>query len=162
PVMAIPSNLGGPYRYKGKHVGYDSAGIPVFAGEVHNLPQQLGIDNMAPVAISGGGTAYHCHVLQEAGQRSALYVPQNAGGANTFRNLYGVDWADDIYLAIQVGKVADRTIADGHVSSGSPTLTSATANFVEGDRNVLLQGTDIPAGTTISTVTNSTTVTMSH
>jgi hypothetical protein len=52
-----------------------------------------------------------------------------------------------------------RAITDGHTTSGSPTVTSATARFAAADTGtgISLAGV-IPAGTYIKTVTNATTV----
>jgi len=62
-----------------------------------------------------------------------------------------------------------RFIIDGQITSGSPTLVSATANFTLADvgkslANWVVPGSSvggIPSGTTISSYTNATTVTMS-
>ena len=54
-----------------------------------------------------------------------------------------------------------RPLTDGVTSSGSKTLTSATAAFGAGDVGRALTGANIPSGTTIASVTNATTVTMS-
>ncbi len=54
-----------------------------------------------------------------------------------------------------------RTVADGATTSGSPTFTSATGAFVANDVGVPISATGIPAATTILSVTNSTTVTLS-
>jgi hypothetical protein len=44
---------------------------------------------------------------------------------------------------------------------GSPTITSATAAFSQGDVGATVTGAGIPAGTTIASVTNATTAVMS-
>jgi prepilin-type N-terminal cleavage/methylation domain-containing protein len=56
-----------------------------------------------------------------------------------------------------------RWVSDGVTTSGSATLTSATANFKPADVGASLTGTGIPTTTqtTIQAYTNSTTVTMS-
>ena len=54
-----------------------------------------------------------------------------------------------------------RTVSDGATTSGSPTFTSASAAFVANDVGVPITATGIPANTTILSVTNSTTVTLS-
>ena len=56
-----------------------------------------------------------------------------------------------------------RWVSDGVTTSGSATLTSATANFTAADVGASLTGTGIPTTTqtTIQADTNSTTVTMS-
>jgi hypothetical protein len=65
-----------------------------------------------------------------------------------------------------------RAVADGHVTSASTTVTSATAHFCKtglagcgaanNDVGRTITGTDIPHGTKISAVTNTTTITISH
>lgn len=55
-----------------------------------------------------------------------------------------------------------RSVADGVTTSGSATITSATAAFVAGDVGTKISGSaDIPGGTTIASVTNGTTAVMS-
>ncbi len=55
---------------------------------------------------------------------------------------------------------ASRTVTDGVLNS-TTTLTSATANFVSTDVGRLVTATGVTAGTTIASVTNSTTVVLS-
>jgi prepilin-type N-terminal cleavage/methylation domain-containing protein len=55
----------------------------------------------------------------------------------------------------------DRTITDGVTTSGSTTLTSATAYFTSVDVGKAIVGASLNALTTISSVTNSTTVVLS-
>lgn len=54
-----------------------------------------------------------------------------------------------------------RTVADASTTSASATLTSATAAFTASDVGAPISGTGIAAGTTILSVTNATTVTLS-
>lgn len=53
------------------------------------------------------------------------------------------------------------SFTDGATTNASPTLTSATAGFTASDVGRSVSGTGIPGGTTILSVTNATTVTMS-
>jgi hypothetical protein len=55
----------------------------------------------------------------------------------------------------------NRTLTDMVTNNGSPTLTSATAYFTAADVGKPVVGTTIPAGTSISSVTNATTATLS-
>jgi hypothetical protein len=61
----------------------------------------------------------------------------------------------------QYGPAGTRTVADGATTNASPTLTSATAAFSQGDVGATVTGAGIPAGTTIASVTNATTAVMS-
>lgn len=54
-----------------------------------------------------------------------------------------------------------RVITDAAMTSGSPTVTSATADFTADDTGRTVTGTGVPSSTTITYV-NATTVTMSH
>jgi ABC-type phosphate transport system substrate-binding protein len=54
-----------------------------------------------------------------------------------------------------------RMAQDGNVTSGSTTVTSATANFAVTDVGHFIVGTGIPANATIASVTNSTTAVIS-
>lgn len=56
---------------------------------------------------------------------------------------------------------AQRTFTDAATTSGSATLTSATAAFTRSDLGKVIAGTGIPGGTTIQDVTSATTVTLS-
>jgi hypothetical protein len=51
---------------------------------------------------------------------------------------------------------------DGHLSSGNTTITSATVNFTANDVGARISGADIPVGTYIAAVANSTTATLSQ
>jgi len=65
-----------------------------------------------------------------------------------------------------------RTVTDGHLTSATTTVTSATAHFctpalvgcgaTNNDVGRTITGTDIPHGTTIAGVTNTTTMTLSQ
>ena len=54
-----------------------------------------------------------------------------------------------------------RMVMDAVTTSGSPTLTSVTANFTSSDVGTSVGGTNIASGSTIQSVTNSTTATLS-
>lgn len=54
-----------------------------------------------------------------------------------------------------------RVVADGVTTSGSPTVTSATAAFASTDVGGAFSGAGIPANTTILSVTNATTAVLS-
>jgi len=55
-----------------------------------------------------------------------------------------------------------RTVTDAVTTNASASLTSATAAFTSADAGKTLTGTGIPANTVVSSVTNATTVVMSH
>jgi hypothetical protein len=54
-----------------------------------------------------------------------------------------------------------RTVADGVTTSGSPTVTSATAAFIQDDVGTPISGTGIPANTYIGIVNSATSVGLS-
>lgn len=62
--------------------------------------------------------------------------------------------------ATQASAYANQVFNDG-VLNGTTTVTSATAAFVAGDVGKRISGGSIPAGATIASVTNSTTVVIS-
>src|SRR5271168_417075 len=90
------------------------------------------------------------------------YVAFNIQGVNSsttqasivaYNNLYATTCTGTnplIYWAYNTGR---RTVTDAVTSSGSTTLTSATANFTAADRGAAVSGTNIASGTTITTVT---------
>lgn len=58
-------------------------------------------------------------------------------------------------------EIRHRTVADGVTTNALPTITSATAAFVQDDVGKPISGTNIPAATTILSVTNATTAVLS-
>jgi len=56
---------------------------------------------------------------------------------------------------------SSRTVVDGATTAASATITSATAAFTAADVGTAITGGSIPAGTTIVSVTNATTVVLS-
>ncbi len=67
-----------------------------------------------------------------------------------------------VKITLTLTKAANRTVLDGSTTNGSTMLTSATANFTAADVGKAITGAGIPAGTTIASVTNGTTVTLSN
>jgi hypothetical protein len=68
----------------------------------------------------------------------------------------------DLAIDVSAGiTVTGRTFADG-VENTTTTLTSATAAFTSADVGISVSGNNIPANTTISSVTNGTTVILSQ
>jgi hypothetical protein len=57
--------------------------------------------------------------------------------------------------------IYQRQVTDGVTTSGSPNITSATANFTAADVGAPVSGAGITAGTTILSVTNATTAVLS-
>jgi hypothetical protein len=54
-----------------------------------------------------------------------------------------------------------RTFKDGHITTGSTTVTSATAGFTAADLNQVISGNGLKPGTKIASITNATTITIS-
>jgi hypothetical protein len=54
-----------------------------------------------------------------------------------------------------------RTVTDGQTTNGSPTVSSATANFTSSDVGKTISGPGIPANATITAVGSSTSITIS-
>jgi hypothetical protein len=74
------------------------------------------------------------------------------GGAG---NAYTIE---DFPEAVWHRGAARVSAADGNITAGSATVTSATARFVAGDVNHIIAGGLLPAGTFIKTFTSATTV----
>jgi hypothetical protein len=68
--------------------------------------------------------------------------------------------ADVLSIGPSATQTTARFVFNGHTTSGSKTVTSATAKFAATDVNAAISGTGIPAGDTIAVVTNATTVTL--
>jgi len=65
-------------------------------------------------------------------------------------------------LSTQPPGMMDASFADGASTSGSPTYTSATANFTASDVGLTVSGMNIPYGTTILAVVDAATITLSQ
>lgn len=80
-------------------------------------------------------------------------------------NTWEIAWAAGEIVTLGLGIIAQnenryRTVADG-VLNTTTTVTSATAVFTKGDVGSIISATGIPAGTTIASVTNATTIILS-
>jgi len=126
-------------------------GIGPYLTEINN--RQLNVGDFVQVRHKTEtpiGTVFECEATTPA---SGVIVPQ---------------WVSTVFTGRTVIALAgSRTFTDGVLTSGSATLTSATASFVSGDAGKSLAGggtatTAIPFGTTISSVTSSTAVVMSQ
>lgn len=89
-------------------------------------------------------------------------------GGSDFRFRYAQPLANDIDGTLQPVTVHAaleyplfRRVTDGVVTNNSATITSASANFTPTDVGRQVLGANIPAGATISSVTNSTTAVLS-
>lgn len=61
------------------------------------------------------------------------------------------------YAAARIGTAAATSVTDAATTSGSNTITSATAAFTVADQGTAIGGTGIPSGTRITAVVNATT-----
>ena len=67
------------------------------------------------------------------------------------------NWTDGALTFTQ----AQRTVTDGITTASATTVTSATANFQSWDQGLPISGGSVPAGTTITKVSDPQTVTVS-
>jgi hypothetical protein len=96
------------------------------------------------------------------GTSLTLDFPENARAVGSISSL-GVSAVREVGgsgKTFPSGVSATRSVADGVLNS-TTTVTSATAAFVAGDVGSYITGTGIPAGATIASVTNGTTVIIS-
>lgn len=113
------------------------------------------IDQRGPITLIGN-RINDCGVLVEQTRRLVLI-------GNSFFNCNVVikpatGFVSVLDLDTRFAGDGIRTVADGATTNTSTTLTSATAAFVAGDAGKRVTGLGIPRGTTIASVTNSTTV----
>ncbi len=114
-------------------------------------------------------------ILPEAASGSNLHVPAAAtaatityaaGGASTAHVFDGIAWSYSAAPAagarLTVLDGAARTVSDGVTSSGTATVTSATAAFTSADIGSTISGTNIPVGSRIIAVGSGTSVTISN
>ena len=70
--------------------------------------------------------------------------------------------AQQLTVGAAANQTSDRFVHDAHVTTGSTTVTSASAAFVSAfDVHLPVTGTGIPAGASIASVTNATTIVLS-
>lgn len=89
------------------------------------------------------------------------------GYHNTVFEIAGPVFADTIGWPLfgvlgDVSFTASRSVTDGVTTSGSTTVTSATAAFTSADVGKTIGNTNLPSGSIIQSVTNGTTVVMSQ
>jgi hypothetical protein len=98
--------------------------------------------------ITGTNMAHGAKITARASATQVTVAPvANATGTNQ---------------QLSIGPAANLTTArfvhDGHTTSGSATVTSASASFQSSDTDLPITGAGIPAGDYIKTVTNATTI----
>jgi hypothetical protein len=77
----------------------------------------------------------------------------------------GVVWSQDMKAGVDYSSFTQTCLCPsftGGTSNGTTTYTAPSGTFVSSDANQLIQGTDIPNNTLISSVTNSSTVTLNN
>ena len=95
-------------------------------------------------------------------QASDVQLPVTGCGIPTGTYINSVTDASDVVLSQAATITRPFAVIDGVTTSGSATVTSATANFSTAcDADKFISGAGIPAGAYIKTVTNATTVTLS-
>ena len=95
-------------------------------------------------------------------QASDVQLPVTGCGIPTGTYIASVTNATTAVLSKAATVTRPFAVSDGVTTSGSTTVTSASAGFSTAcDANKAISGTGIPAGTYIKTVTNSTTITIS-
>jgi len=114
---------------------------------------------MGPLALRAGAVTNACTngmFPNQPGGNSELSIACTlttaTGGAG---NAYTIE---DFPEAVWHKGAARLSAADGHITAGSATVTSATARFVAGDVNHIIAAAGLPTGTFIKTFTNATTV----
>jgi hypothetical protein len=99
--------------------------------------------------VTGTGTNIQSGTII-TGVSSATSATMSKAATGTSSNIYVSVYGD-----------GNRTLMDATTTSGSTTITSLTAYFTAADVSKPIVGAGIPAGTTITAVTNSTTATLS-
>ena len=95
-------------------------------------------------------------------EASDLQLPVTGCGIPTGTYISSVTDASDVVLSNAATVTRPFAVSDGATTSGSTTVTSATAGFNAAcDAHKFISGAGIPAGAYISAVTNSTTITIS-
>lgn len=114
---------------------------------------QAGISALASVqAVAGtviGGSASSALIITPGNGPVVAVAPGQYLGFN-----FGTY---QVLSASQIGRV----VTDAVTTSSSTTVTSATASFAAGDVGAVIATANLPVGTTIASVTNSTTVVVS-
>jgi lysophospholipase L1-like esterase len=126
------------------------AGLKAYRAALPNAPIVVcGVDagSSGPTATRLATEAATLAAFTAWADTNSWYIPVAADPAGSW--FTGTGWA------------GRGTFLDGVTTSGSTTFTSATANFGSADVGSTLAASGIPAGTKISSVTNSTTVVLS-
>lgn len=116
--------------------------------------------------ISGTGIPASTTILSVQSATSATMsanATATASGVSITVSRLGGDWIGIIGGLWQVvpAYLMGRAVADAATTSGSPTVTSATAAFTSRDVGAVIASTNIPVGATVLTVGSATSVTMS-
>ncbi len=104
----------------------------------------LSVGSGAVITVAGSSVGYQIPPLNQQNQPAGCGIEV---------------WTKAITAGFQVP--GDRVVTDG-VTNTDTSLVSATANFTAADVGSLVRGTGISAGTSILTVTNSTTVVLAE
>jgi hypothetical protein len=95
-------------------------------------------------------------------QTSDLQLPVTGCGIPAATYISSITDSADVVMSQAATLTRPIAVADGVTTSGSTTVTSATANFSTAcDKDKAISGTGIPTGAYISLVTNATTVVLS-
>jgi len=89
----------------------------------------------------------------------------NSGAANYAPPIVNNPWTGSRYIRLvdlNAAVPVARTVTDGVTTTGSNTVTSATANFMESDEGGTITGAGLPSGTLISEVASASSTTVSN
>jgi hypothetical protein len=130
-----------------------AVGSPIVTSASANFsPEDVG------VTISGPGIPVDTTILSVQSSSQATMTANATATASGVSATIGAWYTLENAPRRDVG--GQREVADLTTSSGSPIVTSASANFTPLDVGLAITGTGIPANTTIRSVQSSTLVTM--
>ncbi len=148
-------------------------------GDLQHELYTLGIGKLLKAcmgSVSTSGSGPYTHVFTP-GDLPTLTV--QVGEPDTSGTVHPFTWAGSKVASWEIGcqqgavatfgvtvtgmgaQAGSRTVTDGVTTNASTTVTSATAAFAAKDVGKSLSGTGIPAGATVASVTNATTIVMS-
>lgn len=111
-------------------------------------------------SIEGPGIAPGSFIKSVSSGVVTLNLKTVAGGPVCSGSPPATNCATTLPTTVKVANSTARSVADGHTTAGSSTVTSATMNFNSTDVGMGFGGGDLPDGATIATVNSSTSVTL--
>ena len=174
PVIAYSALFGGTGDEEVAGVAVDASGAAYVSGTTFSpdFPTQAayqptGTDGMFVTKLTADGSSLVYSTYLGQGAQAAGIAVDSTGAAYVAGSTAAPDFpmvgsSFDPSCGADGACRGDAAFQDGLTTAGSDTLASSSANFLAADVGKTINGANIPAGTTITVVVNSKTVTLSN